>query len=468
MTGKIDLFINKMKDEELPQLVIDTFSIYYNILKQGNTGFIPEGEIDPINDDTLPSHSELQSYATAGENELKHTTIIKLNGGLGTSMGLNGPKCMLPIKNNLSFFDITALQIMELNKKIESKIPFILMNSFNTNEKSLELLKQYPDITTTIPSTFIQNKFPKVLRDTLEPAQWPENPSHEWNPPGHGDIYISLVLSGILDKLLDNEIYYAFISNIDNLGATLDTSLLGYFSANNYPFMMEVAKRTEMDKKGGHLARHKNSGRLLLRESAQAPEQDMPMFQDVNKYRFFNTNSIWINLKKLKEIFDTADTDFRLPLIVNQKHLVPKNKVTPKVYQLETAMGAAISLFQDSQAVVITKDRFRPVKKFDDILILWSDCFLLSDKNELLSNPERKLPPINVVLDSNFYGKQDQIKERFPFGVPSLINCESLSLKGDIAFGKDITITGAVTLTNTTDKQIVIPDGTNIEKSIVY
>lgn len=468
MGQKIDLFKSKMESEGLPKEVIDTFTMYYSFLEQENTGFISENEIDPIKEGALPLHSELNAYKATGLRQLQHTAIIKLNGGLGTSMGLDGPKCMLPVKEGLSFFDITALQIKHLNSKTGSKIPFILMNSYNTNTKTEELLRQYPEIISTIPSTFIQNKFPKIDQKTLEPALWPTNPVYEWNPPGHGDLYLSLALSGILDTLLDNSIYFAFISNIDNLGATLDTSLLGYFTTHNIPFMMEVAKRTEMDKKGGHLARSKESDKLLLRESAQTSEQDLPMFQDVNKYRYFNTNSIWINLKSVKGALDSAKSRLQLPLIINKKHLVPKDKKTPKVYQLETAMGAAISLFQESQAVVITKDRFRPVKKFDDLLILWSDCFQLSQNNELISNPKRNLPPVNVSLDSNFYGKYDQIKERFPSGIPSLIHCESLTLRGDIVFGKDITITGTITLSNTSGKQVTIPDGTIIEKDIVF
>ena len=89
----------------------------------------------------------------------------------------------------------------------------------------------------------------------------------EWNPPGHGDIYIALETSGILEKLLQADYRYAFISNIDNLGATLDTEILAYIESHSLPFLLEVTKRTEMDRKGGHLARHKN-GHLVLREAA--------------------------------------------------------------------------------------------------------------------------------------------------------------------------------------------------------
>jgi UTP--glucose-1-phosphate uridylyltransferase len=342
------------------------------------------------------------------------------------------------------------------------------MNSFSTNEKTLELLKQYPDILSDLPSTFIQHKYPKVLQGTLQPAQWPKDPRHEWNPPGHGDIYPALVTSGILQKLLDSGIKYAFVSNIDNLGATMDTSLLGYFAAHNFPFMMEVVERTEMDKKGGHLARLEKDNRLILREQAQAPENEISLFQDIKRYRYFNSNNIWINLEYLQKVFQNPEEPFQLPLIVNKKHLDPKDKSTSKVFQLETAMGAAISLFPNSKAVIITGKRYKPVKKCNNLFILWSDYCLLTENYELIQNPKRSLPPINVTLDEKYYGKYDFMKKRFPSGVPSLVDCKSLTIEGDLLFEGGVKITGDVRITNTSDKQVVIPDGTVIENDINY
>ena len=150
----------------------------------------------------------------------------------------------------------------------------------------------------------MQHKFPKILRDGLAPASWPDNPQLEWNPPGHGDIYTALVTSGALKGFLERGIRYAFVSNSDNLGATLDEGLLGHFAAEEYPFMMEVAERTPSDQKGGHLARRRQDGRLVLREIAQCPPEETDAFTDIHRYRYFNTNSIWINLQHLQRLAD--------------------------------------------------------------------------------------------------------------------------------------------------------------------
>ena len=102
----------------------------------------------------------------------------------------------------------------------------------------------------------------------------------------------------MLDTLLANGYEVAFVSNADNLGAELDPLPLGYFVSERLPFLMEVADRTAADRKGGHLARRKSDGRLALRESAQCPDEDTDAFQDVDRHRYFNTNNLWINLRR--------------------------------------------------------------------------------------------------------------------------------------------------------------------------
>lgn len=463
-----DLFRDKMQAEGCSQLVIDTFLRYYSQMTSGNTGFIYETDLMPVKKGSLPEYNDLSSYSSDGENALKHAVIIKLNGGLGTSMGLDGPKCMLPAKESLSFFDIAANQIRELNKNSGIQIPFILMNSFRTDEETQKLIKQYPDLLTDIPNTFIQNKYPKILQDSLRPATWQDDPVHEWNPSGHGDIYTSLVSSGILQELLNSGIRYAFISNIDNLGATLDTCLLGYFASNTLPFMMEAVPRTEIDKKGGHIARLVNKNQLILRELAQTTENEVPSFQDVEKYCYFNSNNLWINLEHLHDVMHQTGTRFNLPFIINKKHLIPKNKNTPAVFQLETAMGSAISLFPGSQAVAIPDNRFIPVKKCDDLLVLWSDYYLLNRDYSLIRDSQRVLPPIKITLDKNYYGTYDKMKERFPSDIPSLLHCKSLCIEGDVCFGAHSTINGEVTISNKSEKQVCIPDGSIIDSNVTY
>lgn len=119
----------------------------------------------------------------------------------------------------------------------------------------------------------------------------------EWCPPGHGDLYAALLGSGKLDALLEEGIKYMFVSNSDNLGATLDTQLLKYFADSGAPFMMECCERTANDKKGGHLAVRKADSQLILREAAQCPDEDEDKFQDISTHKYFNTNNLWIDLE---------------------------------------------------------------------------------------------------------------------------------------------------------------------------
>jgi UTP--glucose-1-phosphate uridylyltransferase len=317
------------------------------------------------------------------------------------------------------------------------------MNSFNTHADTIQAISKLgPSIT---PEYFIQNKYPKILKKQFTPAVWPKNPHLEWNPPGHGDIYVALLTSGLLDRLLERDIEYAFISNSDNLGATLDPAILGYFSVNAFPFMMEVAQRTPADLKGGHIARHKN-GQLVLREIAQCPSSDIAAFQNIETYRFFNTNNIWINLKQLTAVIKKSNA-LILPLILNPKTVDPRDKNSPEVFQIETAMGAAISLFKNAMAVKVSEDRFHPVKKCNELLAVRSDCYHLTHDYHLVKTPGRSTP-IKINLDPDFYGHIDAFEKRFENGIPSLVDCESLTIEGDVFFEKNIKFIGSVHIKN--------------------
>jgi UTP--glucose-1-phosphate uridylyltransferase len=451
-------FILKMKKEGLPSIVIETFSYYYKLVTQGATGLLYDRDISPLYPDELMGFDQLKPYTEAGKRVFKNTVMVMLNGGLGTSMGLTMAKSLLEVKNSKTFLEVILKQAEAVN------VTLALMNSFSTHEDTRAALSRLNP--TVSPILFLQHKFPKILRDGFTPATWPHNPKLEWNPPGHGDIYTALVTSGMLQKFLDEDIKYAFISNSDNLGATLDESLLGYFSENQFPFMMEVAERTPSDLKGGHLARH-NDGRLILREVAQCPLDELDAFQDIRRYRFFNTNNIWINLVFLKNLIEKSDT-VPLPLILNPKLLDPRDDKSPRVFQVETAMGAAISLFEGATAVKVPRSRLIPVKKCNDLLAVRSDCFVFSKDYRLIRNPNRKLDSIKITLDPKYYGKIDLFNERFKNGVPSLVDCESLTIEGDVFFEANITLKGNVIIVNRNPHREILREGSIIDRYVSF
>jgi UTP--glucose-1-phosphate uridylyltransferase len=462
LTDLLPAFISKMESESLPSLVLDTFSYYYGEVLNGATGLVYDREIQPVAPDEIESYDNLIEYGRHGIDVFHQTVRIILNGGLGTSMGLTAAKSLIEVKRGMSFLDII------LRQAENSAVTLAFMNSFNTHDDTLAALsKLNPSI---FPITFVQHKFPKILQKDFLPATWPAKPVLEWNPPGHGDVYTALLTSGMLQSLLDDGIQYAFISNSDNLGARLDESILGYFAHHQFPFMMEVAQKTPADIKGGHLARH-NNGRLILREAAQCPKAELDAFQDIERFRFFNTNNVWINLKALKTLFDQHKL-IQLPLILNPKTLDPRDKTSPPVYQIESAMGAAISLFEGATAVNVPRHRFYPVKTCSDLLAVRSDCFVYAEDESLRINPIRiksnRPEATKVKLDPDFYTKIDDLDQRFAAGAPSLVECDELTIEGDVRFEKDVTILGTICIQNRQSAQAVIKAGTVIDKDLVF
>lgn len=458
ISNKRNAVAQKMEAEGIEPAIIQTFLYYYDQLTADTTAMIPEQEIEPVAAEDLLQVQKLPGYEAAGHAAAGRFVRIVLNGGLGTSMGLMGPKSLLKAKNGKSFLEIILEQAAAENGVL------CLMNSFSTHQETVSELERLRS--SISPMLFLQHKYPKIFQTDFSPAVCPERPELEWNPPGHGDIYISLHTSGLLRKLLDQGIRYALISNSDNLGASLDLSLLGYFAEKKLPFMMEVAQRLPSDAKGGHLARSRSGG-LILRESAQCPAGDKKVFQNIERHRYFNTNNIWISLQQLQKVVEREGM-VKLPMILNPKTLDPRDEGSPKVYQVETAMGAAISLFEGASAVVVPRSRFCPVKTTNELLALRSDRFVLGEGARLQPNPRMKTDRVYIQLDPEFYRKIDDFSLRFPDGVPSLVGCESLSVFGDVTFESNVTVNGSITITNTQKIPAVVPEGSLIEKNISF
>merc|ERR1719446_895466 len=395
---------------------------------------MPESALEGV--ESLPDLEALE--ITPDASLLKECVVLKLNGGLGTGMGLEKAKSLLPVVEGNTFLDLIAKQVDFMKKKYsQPDLKFMLMNSFSTSKDTLEALAKYTDLGTGSDLEFVQNKAPKVTKEDLKPALWPAGPDNEWCPPGHGDLYPAMLGSGTLDKLLGSGIKYMFVSNSDNLGATMDLKILTHFVNSGAPFMMEVAKRTDADKKGGHLGTIKATGGLTLRESAQCPPEDEKAFQDTSKYTYFNTNNLWIDLVKLKAIIDKNNGAIPLPVMLNDKTVDPRDKKSTKVIQLETAMGAAISCFEGAIAICIPRTRFAPVKKCDDLIALRSDAYIITPDFRIELAPARAGVPPTIKLD-DAYKFVDAMDTMIPNGVPSLIACNSMKIEGPMEFAAGV------------------------------
>ncbi|MDX6648336.1 MAG: UTP--glucose-phosphate uridylyltransferase [Solirubrobacteraceae bacterium] len=433
----------KMAAAGVPDVAIATFRHYYRQLEAGETGLVPEDSIAPV--PSLPSAEDLPDPSGAAQ-VLDQAVAIKLNGGLGTSMGMTRAKSLLPVKDGLTFLDVIVRQVLDLRARHGARLPLVLMNSFYTREDSLAALAGHDGIEADVPLDFVQNKEPKLLVDDLTPVSWPADPDLEWCPPGHGDLYTALVTSGMLEALLGAGYRYAFVSNSDNLGAVLDPRILAWFAGQRIPFLMEVADRTEADRKGGHLAARASDGQLVLREIAQTPKSDLDAFQDVERHRFFNTNTLWVDLRALGDVLAARDNVLGLPMIVNRKTVDPGDSSSPAVFQLETAMGSAISVFEGAAALRVPRERFAPVKTTNDLLALRSDCYELTGDARIVEVPDLDGGPPLVDLDPAYYKLLDDFEARFPAGPPSLVDCRRLRVRGDVTFGAGVVARGDVDL----------------------
>ena len=261
-------------------------------LADPQAGLLPGEVLQPVAD--LPRLDELPEPPPGRARDLlDRLVVVKLNGGLGTSMGLPGPKSLLEVKPGMSFLDVIARQVLALRERYRARLPLVLMNSAATRDASLQVLGGYSGLRVPgVPLDFLQGREPKIRADDWLPARWPAGPELEWCPPGHGDIYTALAASGTLDALLGAGLRYAFVSNSDNLGAVADARIAAWLAAEQVPFALEAVRGTPADRKGGHLARY--HGRVVLRETAQVPDGDTS-FTDVERWRWYNTNNIWID-----------------------------------------------------------------------------------------------------------------------------------------------------------------------------
>lgn len=456
---------NRLEEDGAPALLIQHMERAFAELYSPSAHVLSETDIDPLS--SLPTLDELRDYTAAGNAAMKKAVLIKLNGGLGTSMGLNRAKSLLKVKDGLTFLDIIAKQVLTIREQAHTNTPLLFMDSYSTQSDTLDALSAYPELGDSqdpLPLDFLQHRVPKIEQSTGRPATHPDDPELSWCPPGHGDIYVCLQTTGLLNELLGKGYQYAFVSNADNLGAVLDPRILGYMAEQTIPFIMEATARTPADRKGGHLAGDQQGG-LLLRESAQCPPDEKEAFQDIDRYRYFNTNNLWIHLPALKKALDDAGGTLPLPILVNHKTLDPRDPDSRAVVQLETAMGSALSAIPGAQAIDVPRTRFAPVKTTDDLLALRSDCFVINDAFHVVQHPNRTRGTIDIQLDPDYYRFIDSFETRFPEGPPSLLHCTRLRVEGDIVFGSNVRCKGEVNCVNPTERTARIPSDAKLEGS---
>ncbi|XP_048517816.1 UTP--glucose-1-phosphate uridylyltransferase isoform X1 [Dendroctonus ponderosae] len=425
-------------------------------LQWDNIEKLPPDAVRDYNSLPTPTADVLQQM-------LSKLVVVKLNGGLGTSMGCYGPKSVITVRNDLTFLDLTVQQIEHLNSTYNVNVPLVLMNSFNTNADTDQVVRKYKNLNVDI-HTFNQSCYPRISKDSLMPiAKICDVDKHPdaWYPPGHGDFYESFYNSGLLSKFVKEGRDYCFISNIDNLGATVDINILNLLmnsSEKGHEFVMEVTDKTRADVKGGTLIQYEN--RLRLLEIAQVPKEHVEDFKSVKTFKFFNTNNLWVKLPAIERIL--SENALQLEIIINGKTL--NNGLN--VIQLETAVGAAMKCFRGAVGVNVPRARFLPVKKTSDLLLVMSNIYSLK-KGSLVMSPQRMFPTTPLVkLGDNHFSKVKEFLGRFA-NIPDLIELDHLTVSGDVTFGRGVSLRGTVIIIANHGDRIDIPSGAILENKIV-
>jgi UTP--glucose-1-phosphate uridylyltransferase len=453
----LELARDKMTAAGVAPAAIDVFTRFYRLLEEGATGLVRESDVEPLTG--LTRHADLEISEADAADALDRTAIVKLNGGLGTSMGMDRAKSLLTVRETdagepLTFLDVIVGQIRTARERTGARLPLILMNSFRTQDDSLAALARYDDLAVEgLPLDFLQNREPKLLADTLEPVEWPADPSLEWCPPGHGDLYPALHASGVVRALLDAGFRYACVSNSDNLGAAPEGEIAAWFAASGAPYAAEMCRKTPADVKGGQLVVRRSDGRIMQRETAQTHPDDMEVSLDAERHPYFHTNNLWFDLEALDAELDRTGGVLELPLIRNEKTVDPTDPSSPRVVQIESAMGAAVAVFEGATAIEVGRERFLPVKTTNDLLVLRSDVYELTDDHRLVARVDAPLVKLSGV-----YKTIGRFDERFPAGAPSLREATSLTVEGDWTFGSGVRVVGDARLPDA-GEPLKVPDG---------
>ncbi|KAK0996211.1 UTP-glucose-1-phosphate uridylyltransferase [Friedmanniomyces endolithicus] len=465
MRNALNDLADTVKDESDKKRFETEMDNFFSLFRRYLNDKAKSNEID-WNRIAPPKPGQVVDYNSLSNTEsvdfLSKLAVLKLNGGLGTSMGCVGPKSVIEVRDGMSFLDLSVRQIEFLNRTYDVNVPMILMNSFNTDKDTANIIKKYEGHNIDI-MTFNQSKYPRILKDSLLPApKSAESQISDWYPPGHGDVFESLYNSGILDKLLDRGIEILFLSNADNLGAVVDLNILQHMVETRAEYIMELTDKTKADVKGGTIIDYEGQARLL--EIAQVPKQYVNEFKSIKKFKYFNTNNIWMNLRAVKRVVE--NNELEMEIIPNGKSIPAdkKGETDVSVIQLETAVGAAIKRFKNAHGVNVPRRRFLPVKTCSDLMLVKSDLYTLKH-GQLMIDPSRFGPAPLIKLGSDFK-KVSQFQSRIP-SIPKILELDHLTITGAVNLGRGVVLKGTVIIVASEGNTIDVPPGSILENVVV-
>lgn len=465
--------LNDVKDliESCPDDMKDDVTRNLENFRQLSERFLSEDgktiewrKILPPLDDHIKPYDSLEFPTSNMKEMLNKLVVVKLNGGLRTNkaMGCTNTTSLITVREEFTFLDMHVKHLESLNNKYGCKIPLVLMNSFNTHGETESVLRKYTHLNVPIHS-FKQSKYPRIFKESFRtvPKTVLDNDWEKWYSPGHGDFYHSFFNSGLLQKFIDEGKEYIFVSNIDNLGATVDLAILNHLLSQpeeeRCEFLMEVTDKTRADIKGGTLIMYEDKLKLL--EIVQVPKDHIEDFKAVSKFKIFNTNNIWVQLSAMKHLIKS--NQLSLEIIEDQ----PQSNDGEKVIQLETLIGTAIKHFNNSVGVNVPRSRFLPVKTCSDLFLVLSNLYKMKD-GALSMNSKRQFLSTPLVQLGNSFKKVKEFHRRLD-GIPDIIELDHLTVAGDVTFGRGIVLKGTVIIIANHGERIDIPPGSILENKIV-
>ena len=460
LNALVDTCTDEVEKERLATDMDNFFALFRRYLNDKAKGNVLQwNRIAPPHPEQVVDYNKLAN--TESVDFLKKLAVVKLNGGLGTSMGCVGPKSVIEVRDGMSFLDLSVRQIEYLNRTYNVSVPFVLMNSFNTDEDTSNIIKKYEGHNIDI-MTFNQSRYPRVLRDSLLPApkKWDSQIS-DWYPPGHGDVFESLYNSGTLDKLLKRGVEIIFLSNADNLGAVVDLRILQHMVESKAEYIMELTDKTKADVKGGTIIDYDNSVRLL--EIAQVPKEHTNEFKSIKKFKYFNTNNIWLNLHAIKRVVE--NNELAMEIIPNNKSIPAdkKGESDVNIVQLETAVGAAIRHFKNAHGVNVPRRRSLPVKTCSDLMLVKSDLYSLKH-GQLVIDPDR-FGGAPLIKLGNDFKKVSDFQKRIG-SIPKILELDHLTITGAVNLGRGVVLKGTVIIVATEGQTIDVPPGSILENVV--
>jgi len=451
-----DLVKVGMKEEEMTPFL----KLREQYLKKS---FVDWPQVQVPDDDFFHQYSDLKDVPKERAKQiLSKLVVVCLNGGIGGRMGMKGPKCGLQIltqaglQTPLTFLDCKVMQIEELNNEYDVDVPLVLMNSEKTDAPTRKMIEKYKGKRVSI-HTFLQSRYPFMYKDTLAPVSDASTNDDSWYPPGSGEVFTGMHRSGLLEQFLKEGKEHMFVSNVENLGGTVDLKLLEHLAGDGskLEFLIEVTNRISTDESGGTPVKY--GERVHIMEISQVPYDQVGRF-GVSKFKYWNTNNIWAKMKVINNLIRLGSLEF--DFIVKYKSVKGRG-----VLQIETPSAMAIHSFKKSASIMVPRSRHRQVKKTSQLLQVQSELYEI-EKGQLVMNPKRVPPTEPVVKLGEEFQSLDQYEKRFKT-LPNILELDHLTVSGNVTFGSNVILKGTVIIVAETGSRIDIPDNVVLENKIV-